>query len=267
MPMIGSAGYSSNTPLKQYHFSILADTHLHIVRGILSRAAWAFPSYLYIDLNAGPGQYVLDDGSYSLGSPLQMCLRADALGMPLTPYLCESDPTTAHTLRQTLVSHGLPTQGVTDGNNRVTVPHVLSNLTRSSGYALSTCYGLIYSDENGSLPPFDLLGKCAQSLRLCDILIHVAATPIKRQYYSDRHPLIERLDEMIAQVKKAHWYVRKPYGQHQWTFFLGTNWNAFPDFSKYGFFDTRSRAGANILKSLSYNHKERSGEQGDLFIS
>jgi hypothetical protein len=127
-------------------------------------------------------------------------------------------------------------------------------------------YGLIYSDENGALPPFALLGDYARHLPHLDILIHVAATPIKRQRLSPNHPLSERLDELMATIAKEQWIVRQPYGHHQWSFLIGTNWDAFPRFKRQGFWPVSSPEGARILRILSWTTQERSDhEQQNLF--
>lgn len=275
MPKKGSVGVSANTQLKQNHFRMFMQAHMRIVQSIMEHNQWVFPRYIYFDLNAGPGRYEDEEGIEVVGSPIQTLTVADGMNLPVWAWFCEQDKNSCELLRAELRQRGMQergdefTDGATsawlyEGSYTIGLPQSLSVLLDPS-LASRQYYGLIYSDENGSLPPFALLRLCAQQLRYCDILIHAAAAPIKRQFYSPVHPLMRRLDELMATVPKDCWIVRDPYGKHQWSFLIGTNWDAFPRFKRQGFWAINSPEGASILRRLSLNREEFNG-QGDLFI-
>jgi hypothetical protein len=275
MPKNGSMGVSENTHLKQEHFTVVMNTHMAIVRSIMQRKAWVDPHYVYIDLNAGAGRYTDERGTPITGSPLRTLAIADRLALPLWGCLCESNRRTAAALQGALTAWGLEEQGGTLRRGATAmwiapasylegVPHFLDACLPPTTRRKAPYYGMIYSDENGAIPPFALLGECARRLPYCDLLIHVAATTIKRQRYSPAHPLMLRLDELMATVPKTTWVVREPYTHQHWTFLIGTNWDSFPRFRKQGFWPVSSPEGASILRRLSRNQEEYSG-QGSLF--
>jgi len=285
MPKDGTVGFSDNTPYKHDHFDKLVQAHMRIVRGIIHRHTWAFSSYVYLDLNAGSGHYYDEDGHLMLGSPIRAALLSLAQSLPMLACLCEQSYESVGQLIEAFHAHQITSvpREIDEPDRLLTSHHDiwifedqysigipwfieqrLKPLAVVQGTTLNKVYGLIYSDENGTLPPFALLEKCAIELPLVDQLIHVAATPIKRQIYSPKHHLNQRLDEMLATIPKKYWFVRLPYGQHQWTFLLGTNWDAFPEFTRQHFYRTDSPEGQSILRRLSYNRKDYDG-QGDLF--
>jgi hypothetical protein len=96
-------------------------------------------------------------------------------------------------------------------------------------------------------------------LEHCDIIIHVAATPIKRQFYSSMHPLSQCLSEMVKTIGKAIWIVREPHEHFQWTFLIGTNWDSFPIFKRHGFHGLWTPIGREIMRRLDYNLEEYIG--------
>ena len=243
MPKQGSAGFSDNTPMKEEHFRMILGTHMRIVKGLLGRQRWMVPFYVYGDLNAGPGDYSPAYGFPLFGSPVIALTVAKAIGLPLQAAFYEQDATTIIALRRALLNSGMwadpqrpdlffrtPEQAalIYEGDYHTNALTALEHFQEH--HNPKSIYGLLYSDENGNCPPFALLGDYAKVLPRLDVLIHVAATPIKRQFYSPVHPLMKRLDELMAMVPKDYWMIREPYGRHQWTFLIGTNWHSFPRF-------------------------------------
>lgn len=278
MPKDGSVGISDNTPYKQYGFGKILKPHMGMVRGIMRRHAWVVPSYVYVDLTAGSGRSSWED-TIIHGSPIVALDMARSLHVPLHGFLCERDAQSAQSLRYELRHRGLREHNahpdvflastgqdytLYEGDHQIYAPVILEHLHLHQGQRLY--YGLVYSDENGRCPPFDILGAFARVQARMDLLIHVAATPIKRQYYSPIHPLMKRLDQLMETVQKDYWFVREPYGRFQWSFLLGTNWKLFPEFRGIGFHDTRSAEGASILRRLSLNRSAYDA-QLDIFAS
>jgi hypothetical protein len=276
MPRHGNVGYSKNTPVKQDHFRLLLDTHMRIVNGLFQAKPWIEPLYFYLDLNAGPGRYpVHDDWLY--GSPLIACAVAQAIGLPLQAIFCEQGAREVQSLREELIRFGFAKTVEEDvfHNARTIMATICADdylvtskelLRHFQEHIHIKRYGLIYSDENGNFPPFDLLGQYALVLPYVDIVIHLAASPIKLQRVSPIHQLSRRLDEFLGDIQKRYWMIREPYLQHQWSFLIGTNWSRFPQFKRQKFWPINSPEGANILRKLSFTTKERRNhDQGNLF--
>lgn len=119
-------------------------------------------------------------------------------------------------------------------------------------------FGLVYADPSGSLPPFELLGRFFQgkAYSTLDVLIYLTSTNLKRQLMASTCPIEKRLTDYLALIPKRHWILRKPMGQHQWTFFIGTNWDSFPAFNNLGFYRLDSAEGRQILAKLNYTNEE-----------
>jgi hypothetical protein len=277
MPRDGSAGYSEYTRQKQEHLWLILNTIGGVLNGIIQRHQWVNPYILWWDLNGGPGCY----HNGSIGSPLLALQMARKYDLPFEASAWEIDDESHGRLVQNLVRIGR--LRLVDTTNRqailraedtrdairytvypsdynVSIPKGLKDLQSTA----KSRYGMIYSDENGRLPPFTLLRQCAEVLEHCDIIIHVAATPIKRQFYSSMHPLSQRLSEMVKTIGKVIWIVREPHEHFQWTFLIGTNWDSFPIFKRHGFHGLWTPIGREIMRRLDYNLEEYIG-QLDLF--
>jgi hypothetical protein len=278
MPKEGNAEYSENTRLKQDHLWLIFNTLGGVLSGILKRhQEWVNPQILYGDLNGGPGWYPTLSRE---GSPLLALRMATKHHLPMQAVIWESDGDTCGKLCQNLVQYGRlrlindnpqtpmlrsnPLQAIhfdlLQSSHVDSVPQYLQKIRQTA----KTRYGLFYSDENGSMPPFHLLQQCAEMLPLCDIVIHMAATPLKRQFYSPRHDLNQRISTLLQMIRKDFWIVRKPYGPLQWTFLIGTNWKSFPKFQRHGFYGVEEISGRDIMRRLDYNETEYIG-QFDLF--
>jgi hypothetical protein len=116
-------------------------------------------------------------------------------------------------------------------------------------------YGVIYTDVNGGNILFDELVAYSYAFPTIDMILHLSATHRKRVHgrYGTRPPIVDA----IAPIKKRHWIVRTPAGREQWTFLIGTNWDAFPDFSRHGFVTIDNPRGRAIMQAISY-------KQGDV---
>lgn len=274
MPKTGQAGYSENTPLKQEHFRTIMHTLCPIIRSILHRHGhYAAPRMLYVDLRAGPGIYADYTDLFHhglLGSPLLTLKAARASSLPLQAYLLDSDPQAILSLHQSLPLYGgvrrqgedeparfSDAQGVYQfcvcaGDSADYTPRILS----MAAHQAQKFYGVVYADVNGGTIPVAELAAYSQLLSLTDIVFHYSGTYRKRVHgrFDNRPPLVE----VLPQIKKDYWIVRKPYHQEQWTFLIGTNWDSFPKFERQGFVRTDSPLGRDIMHRLSY----RTGEQG-----
>lgn len=269
MPKVGSVGVSKETRFKQHDFYNIMDIHMNCVQSILGKHGWTYPAYCYLDLNAGPGSYSDPQGHRIVGSPLLTLELASDKGLPLIGALCEHDPTEHNRLAFSLITESHCTQFPHDpwsfsANNGQQILQVYPQDYRQAWPAVSAqfsalqppcLYGLLYSDENAKVPPFDLFASWAQRFPLIDILIYLSAASIKRVFYAPHTPLQHRLDALIAGIDKKYWLIRDPSGKHQWTFLVGTNWKDMKPFRK-GFYSIATPKGADILHQLSVNAKE-----------
>lgn len=251
MPIKNGVGFSEVTAIKQKHFREIVRTSLTVTKAILAKRKLP-PNFYYTDLNAGPG-FVEKVG----GSPVIFC--GIAKNFPrLRKYalLCEMHEENARILRDVMSQYKDRADfriKVLEGDHTIELGRELDAMGTESLWR----YGLVYNDPSGGLPSFELLQRYARHFPPMDILIHCSATNCKRFRKAKHVARVDRrLDEYLAQIGKKFWFVREPYYRHQWTFLLGTNWDAFPRFHKIGFHRVDSDRGRDILKKLCLTKEE-----------
>jgi three-Cys-motif partner protein len=234
-------GCSSYTPIKQESYARILRMHLRITKAVMQR--WHIPTYHYFDLNAGPGRYWLpDDGTPIIGSPLVFLDAAREVGVPCTTVLIEKCAASCkHLLREVRSFENVE---VRQGDHNVILDEYGSRHLQA--------LGLIYSDPSNHEVPFEALSRFCQAYPKVEVLIHVAATAIKRTRAKDDPDLRSRL----GQLNKAYWLVRAPDGAWQWTFLLGTNWNGFKDYQAINFYRMETPKGGEIIDKLNYTKTE-----------
>ena len=273
MPKNLSSGYSDNTPIKQEHFRTIMRTLCRVVKGIIGREDYVLPHFVYIDLNAGPGWYTSPTlfGPGYPGSPIIALEIAHRETLSFMAEVVDRDRnaiTSLHTHLQAVygfidvpsldlqslllaqpdmdaVMNLWPldaeeaTGSIIDGLNVAMDAHKKTQV-----------YGVIYTDVNGGNILFDALEDYSHFFPKLDIIMHLSATHRKRVQgrYGIRPPIVDA----ITPIKKRHWIVRTPAGREQWTFLIGTNWDAFPDFSRHGFVTIDSPHGREIMQAISY---------------
>lgn len=247
MAVDNGVGISKNTPIKQEHFRTVVNVHLRICKAILyKQQSWINPYYYYFDLNAGPGRYKYKHGFFEeevSGSPLHFIEMATSINIPYKATFFEKDPQNVAKLRESLKPYEDGSITVHEGDHEVLLPRYFDLLERRKRY------GLVYADPTGSLPPFGLLAEMAKvpCYDKLDFLVYCAATNIKRVQHFTNKTLVDHLDG----INKKFWVIREPKDRHQWTFLLGTNWDAMPDFRKIGFYNAHSPEGLEILTTLN----------------
>lgn len=233
-------GCSSYTPIKQASYARILRYHLRITKAVMQR--WHIPNYHYFDLNAGPGRYWLpDDGTPITGSPLVFLDAAREVGVPYKAVLIEKCAASCKRLLREVRS--FENVEVRQGDHNIILDEY--------GSCHLKTVGLIYSDPSDHEVPFEALSRFCQAYPKMEVLIHVAATAIKRTRAKDDPDLRSRL----GQLNKNYWLVRAPDGAWQWTFLLGTNWDGFKDYQAINFYrmDTKGR---EIIDKLNYTKTE-----------
>lgn len=243
---------SKNTKLKQIHFKNTLLAHAKITRGIFKRNEWANPIYHFFDLNAGPGR---NPENNEPGSPIIFVDVMEELGIRFDATFFEIEAKNHCALKQNINSINI---GNINKISCINEDHSTSFEKYCQFiYSKKANYGLIYSDQSGQCPPFDLFKNLSlnKSFKYIDFLIYVSATNIKRIRRSKDENLT--LCDMISGINKKHWIIRTPVDRHQWTFLIGTNWNAFPEFKTLGFHNIDSPVGREIIERCNLTDGER----------
>ncbi len=275
MPKIDDLGFGPFTSDKVSAFRSILQMHMAITRAVWHKQAKKSgvhpPPYLYIDLTAGPGYAHPHQPERFPGSPvifLQLATSPIPIGrskekfyapIPFEAHLFEKNPDFAHRLQQRLepisasvsASIRIYTADYTDPK------HGVLPLVRTWNVPHQR-YGLIYVDPSGNIPDIPTLTQLAQMLPRVEILLHIAATTLKRR--ARAHNISQRLADLTVRIDKTHWLIRDihPSDKHQWTFLLGTNANnLFHDLKGQRFYRLSSKKGQRILSRLTYTKRER----------
>jgi three-Cys-motif partner protein len=263
MPISSSGqGFSKNTSAKQEQFRYFIDIHLGICKGIFERnrhKSWLSHDYHYIDLNAGTGISEV----YGEGSPIIFLQQAESRKVDSLCYFVDIKDSVLEELKKNTSNFSCQADYFSC-DNKLALENISESLYAHSQNNKKALYGLLYSDENGTVPPFDQLSKAFKDrkyLETIDILIYFSATNVKRCLKSDTSDAYKRLTDYIRNVPKKHWQIRESEDKHQWSFLFGTNWDkdgqmGYPKITKYNFHDISSIRGREILERLAYTNDE-----------
>lgn len=243
MPRRGSLGESEYTPDKQEILTGILAILCGIWRALITKRT-ATPPVVIFDLTAGDGFCSMTQAGK--GSPLLICDQLTKHQLDYRAWFVERDPESYQ--RLTLSCHN---------NTRVQVVHADadSELAWFSGRTFlqrhTNAIGLIYADPTGARVPVDGINALLSSpaSRMVDVLINVSATSTKRVD-------AKRVDDLVASINKKHWLIRKPHGQFQWTFLIGSNWDNFPRWQRRSFARLESEEGQRWLSQASLTATE-----------
>jgi three-Cys-motif partner protein len=258
MPVLNCVGFSDSTSVKQNDFEIIIKTHIKAAcLGIIGKAdnSWAGNSYLYFDMNAGPGFY-----NGISGSPIIFLNEAAKYDRTLFDvFLFESNELNFQQLKENIANCHYPKNINIRILNTDSSSDILKHVP-SKGFPK---YGLIYSDPTGQVPPFETLAKISNitQCKKIDIVVNFAATTIKRIRGSHVCSESQTLKDYLSKINKQHWMVREPNSRHQWSFVIGSNWKDFPAFKKQDFHGIESKRGSSIFDFINYSKKEKTVER------
>jgi three-Cys-motif partner protein len=249
-------GVSPYTLYKQWHLGAILQTHLRVCRGILKRTAWAHESYHYYDLHAGPGIYP-HNGLPIKGSPIIFLENLLTVDVQCKASFFEIDDDRRTELVHHVAAYNKRPGLVLSfhGDHERFLPCIFDGNPPKRPRKV---FGLVYADPSGSNPPFALLARmfAFKWFSTLDVLIYFSATNYKRQLMAPECPTSTRLQKILDTMNKRYWIIREPYGQHQWTFLLGTNWTNFPVFEKLGFYRLDTPRGQKLFARLNYTNEE-----------
>jgi len=253
MPVVNNMGQSDCTPVKHEHYQTVMQAHMKICRNMIQGRNYAARQYLHFDINPGDGG---TPGDY--GSPVITSTIAARLDLPFRGVFIEIDETNAKRLSERFADAWNIT--VHHGNHADILPQYITNppLQDKNGRS-DWIFGSLFSDPNGSAPPWELLTEFAAVYQRIDIIIYLSAANIKRvrRAAEERGEHLPCLIEQMTAVPKKHWLVREKQAKHEWTFLIGTNWTDFPEFKRQGFYMAGSEHGRDILHELTYTKEER----------
>lgn len=120
-------------------------------------------------------------------------------------------------------------------------------------------FGLMYIDINGVTSLFDFLMQLdlAGEFGGIDILIYLAAGTYKKIRSCSRTSITKPLADVLKEIDRPIWYIKKPQGSSQWTFLLGATRKRKIDYDYLGLYDVKSLEGSKILYRLTYSESER----------
>lgn len=241
-------GHSEYTELKMYNFKKIAEMHVKICQGIISRNSWCDNKYFYMDLTAGTG--VIPDTDL----PNCASVMRNTLGNTRMQFQAHFiDQNNTNTLRRNLGPS--PCLYYYDNDHN----HVMKDII--SKYVQKPSYGLIFYDPNApgivnghwqSLNSIADIYNNYPQLGQVDFMMYLSGTAVKRV----RHLTQKKLQDWLAMLNKKHWVVRKPKGPWQWTFILGTNWDAYPKIRSIGFYPSKTEEGKNIFDTINLTNEE-----------
>lgn len=253
-----------HSPSKQSELRRILGINVGVVQRILAKSGWAYPYYTWTDLNAGPGEYYLDDGTTLAGSPRIFAEIVTAAGLQSHAHFCEQSSAAASWLGNVLRrvaqpqcehGHGISEWHLNLGDHADTIADV-RECFEERARPWSGAYGVIYADPNGTRLPVEPMRSLAASraLRFVDCLAYISATNYKRVRAA--HGTGIYLEDDLRAIGKRFIWLREPVGRHQWTFVLMTNWARYPHYGA-GWYRLDTPEGQAVMDRLNLSQRER----------
>lgn len=244
---------SDYTPIKQQALEAALRQQMNLIVHIWEKRAWNHPKpYLYFDLNAGPG--ITKD--QKPGSPVIFRRVAeeyrnnwDNFRYDATFY--EADPLTYTQLQK--VFNGDPRFEIKNAEHDTLREELEVKRQRTSQKQRDWVFGAVYADPSNAELPWELLEEMNKVYPRVDVMINIACASYKRSVARAGY---QTLADRLPQVKK-HWIVRKPFGKHQWSILIGTNWPDYPAWEKKDFYPWNKGLGLVIFEKLVYTSEQR----------
>lgn len=212
-----AAGFNAkDTPVKQENLRRFLRWHMGFTAAVIARDKRNKP-YLYIDANAGPGNYAAHNAPQVDGSPR---IFLDLAATHLDGYealFIERD----HDEYERLCDNVGPWLSRKEGRETAVCG-------ADANQIIGACnkepyrYGLMYHDPNGK-PDWDLLSLASERFPRVDILVNLSCTTIKRVRgaYGDDTPTL--LDGLTRVGKKFVYHTAATHGRWQWLMAMLTN--------------------------------------------
>ena len=248
-------GYSEFTASKTFNFRKIVEMHTIMCKGIISRNSWCDGRYFYLDLTAGTG-LIPSTSEPNCASIMVRTLRS--VGIEFQAHLI--DQNNADTLRANFNDRSSAIQYYKSDHNTVLEDIINKQLKQPA-------YGLMFYDPNSpgisngnwlSLNSIANAYREHSELSKVDLMMYLSGTAVKRANNSvqSSSSTQKRLQDWLATIDKKYWVVRKPQGMWQWTFILGTNWDAYPKISSISFYPSSTPEGRNYFDTINFTSEE-----------
>jgi hypothetical protein len=247
-----SARYKASdyTPIKQQALHDALTQQMNLIVHITEKWNKARP-YTFFDLNAGPG--MTED--QQPGSPL-IFRRIASEYMAQWPNfhfeatLYEADLQTYSKLVRVL---GNDPRFIIKNENH---DELRSELLKKRDHPTKQdkwTFGAVYADPSNATLPWELLELFNHVYPRVDIMINIACASYKRTIAQAGY---QTLADRLPTIKK-HWIVRKPFGKHQWSILVGTNWEDYPAWRRKNFYPWNDQGvGTSIFEKLVYTPEQ-----------
>lgn len=212
-----AAGYNAHdTPVKQMNFRRFLTWHMSFTAVVIAKNHRVKP-YLYIDTNAGPGNYAAHGAPQVDGSPL---IFLDVAVQQLAGYealFIERDAGEYERLARNT------RPWLSDGRRRSA-----RAIAADANEIIPICgpeeyrYGLIYHDPNGP-PDWELLRSAAARFPRVDILVNLNCTSIKRVRGAHGQDAPDLLSGLARIGKQYVYHTATTHGKWQWLMAMLTN--------------------------------------------
>lgn len=242
-----SARYKSSpyTPIKQQALEAALRHQINLVVHITKKFNNYRHPYLYFDLNAGPG--ITEERQ--LGSPLIFKRIAEEYlrewrNFRFEGMLYEADRQTYLKLKSELKDD--PRFIIEQSDHKSLNDWLIQRRTIPFNQR-KWVFGAVYADPSNATLPWELLEEMNDVYPRVDVMINIACASYKRTIsMAGYQTLADRLPKI-----KDHWIVRRPFGKHQWSILIGSNWPDYPAWNEKEFYPWNDKGiGTDIFEKL-----------------
>ena len=249
MPITPGQGQSITTEWKERGISAACTIGLRIFKAtVQGKARFGIDRfrYFHFDLNAGGG---FNTEANCIGSPVAFMRAAHAQQIDrVAVHLCDWDEAAIRSLLANPEIGQDERCRIHHGDNRGLVP-AIPNILRMYGEKPQFAIGSVLADPNGTDIPVEELAALSTLAPRLDFIINVNATAFKRCQRGGEIP------DLIQQLNKKHWLIRRPTSRHHFTLLVGRN---IPtgDHAALGFFNLSTDIGQHLLRQASLNRTQ-----------
>lgn len=234
------------TEAKERGLSLTFQSNLWVFRRLKSRFSKSKFKYFHFDLNCGSGWNKDVD---CIGSPIAFVDSANIVGVDsYYAGFCDNDEEAINEL----INHSkiaIDERCHCFSEDNKSFIGKIRNIIIENGENPDKVIGMVLSDPNGTEVPIESLAELSVTVPKLDIAIHWNSAAFKRvrgAFGIDR----PTLELVLSNIKKKHWFIRKPIGQWQWTILIGRNCNVTE--KPEGFYDLNSPSGQSIFAKCNY---------------
>lgn len=217
--------------------------------------------YFHFDLNCGTGW---NDESNCIGSPLAFLQATQNTGCNrFFAGFCDIDDNKLKLLFSRPELQNKNCWSFHGDNSEL--PYAIPGIIRSQGDNPKMAIGMVLVDPNGYNIPLEPLVWLSKECPKLDVVINWNSTAAKRNRYNpisggDHVPTLE---QVIENLNKKYWLIRKPMTAHQFTLLIGRNFST-GDHKSLGFYHLNSMLGQDIFAQCNFTREQLKTRYDDL---